>query len=203
MTGGDASSRAAVVRAVVRLVTSGGYPAVTWEAISRESGVGLREVQQHAPTPDDLLLLALEDCLQRWVSASPTWTRFDPVPGLSDEISRRLLVGVDAAADCPDFWSLGILLTLTAGDGARAARDRFAAVRTNTRAAMADWWSRILPEEAVASDPRLPHRLTGLHLALVEGAFIAQRAGLEWNLPALVRTVSAGLSSYVATKVSV
>jgi AcrR family transcriptional regulator len=189
--------RAQVVQAVVALALAGGYTAVSWEAVAARSGLGLREVQQHATTIDDLLLLTVEDCLQRWISTSPTWSRVDPVPGLSDEISRRLLTGVDAAADCPEFWALGILLALTAGHGAQRARARYAGVRASARAAIAEWWARILPPEAVEADPRLPHRLTGVHFALVDGAFVAQQSGIEWNLPMLVRTVSAGLSSYV------
>ncbi len=189
----------AVVRAVVDLALGGGYGAVTWEAVAARSGLGLHEVQQHAATLDDLLLLTVEDCLRRWVSAAPTWTRVDPVPGLTDEISRRLLTGIDAASDCPDFWAVGILLALTAGHRAHQARARFAAVRASARAAVAEWWSRILPVAAVAQDPRLPHRLAGMHLTLVDGAFVAQQSGVEWNLPVLVRTVSAGLSSYVTS----
>jgi AcrR family transcriptional regulator len=192
--------RAQVVQAVVDLALAGGYSAVTWDAVALRSGLSLREVEQHASTLDDLLLLTLESCLQRWISTAPTWTRVDPVPGLSDEISRRLLTGVDAAAECPEFWALGILLALTAGHGARSARARFAAVRASARAAIAEWWTRILPPELVEADPRLPHRLTGVHLALVDGAFVAQQSGVEWNLPMLVRTVSAGLSSYVASE---
>ncbi len=189
--------RTAVVRAVVDLALSGGYTAVTWEAVSARSGIGLKELQQHAPTIDELLLLTLETALDRWISESPMWSRTDPVPGLTDQISRRLLTGVDAAAACPEFWALGILLSLTAGHDARAARVRYREVRANARAAMADWWTRILPPGAVEDDPRLPSRLTGLHLALVDGFFVAQQSGMEWNLPALVRTVSAGLTSYV------
>ena len=139
------SGRAQVVQAVVDLALAGGYTAVSWEAVAARSGLGLREVQQHASTIDDLLLLTLEDCLLRWISASPTWTRVDPAPGLSDEISRRLLTGIDAAADCPEFWVLGILLCLTAGHGARRARARYAGVRASARAAMAEWWSRRTP----------------------------------------------------------
>lgn len=194
--------RAEVVTAVVELAVAGGYSAVSWEAVAARSGLDLREVQQHATTIDDLLLVTLESCLQRWISTSPTWSRVDPVPGLTDEISRRLLTGVDAAAECPEFWAVGILLALTAGHGARAARAKFAAVRASARAAISEWWTRILPEDVVAADPRLPHRLTGVHLALVDGAFVAQQSGVEWNLPMLVRTVSAGLSSY-ATQASV
>jgi AcrR family transcriptional regulator len=189
--------RSEVVRAVVDLALAGGYSSVTWEAVARRSGLGLREVQQHAGTLDDLLLLALESSLERWVNESPMWSRHDPVPGLTDAISRRLLTGVDAAAACPEFWALGILLALTAGHGARAARERYREVRANARAAMNEWWTRILPPEVVAADPRLPSRLTTLHLALVDGFFVAQQSGIEWNLPLLVRTVSSGLSSYV------
>jgi AcrR family transcriptional regulator len=195
------TGRAQVVQASVDLALAGGYSAVSWEAVSARSGLGLREVQRHATTIDDLLLLTVEDRLQRWMSAAPTWTRVDPVPGLSDEISRRLLTGLDAAAECPEFWALGILLSLTAGHGAHRARARYAAVRADARAAIAEWWARILPPEAVEADPRLPHRLTGVHLALVDGAFVAQQSGVEWNLPMLIRTVSAGLSSYVDARV--
>ena len=191
--------RAEVVQAVVDLALAGGYWAVSWEAVSARSGLSLREVQQHAATIDDLLLVTVEDCLQRWISTSPTWSRVDPVPGLSDEISRRLLTGVDAAAETPEFWALGILLALTAGHSARRARARYAAVRASARAAIAEWWARILPADAVAADPRLPHRLTGVHFALVDGAFVAQQSGIEWNLPMLVRTVSAGLTSYIVS----
>ncbi len=195
--------RSRVVAAVVDLALAGGYCAVSWETVSRRSGLDLREVQQHAPTIDDLVLLALESSLQRWISTAPTWSRVDPVPGLSDEISRRLLTGVDAAAECPDFWAIGILLALTAGHCARQAQARFAAVRASTRAAITEWWTRILPPHVVEADPRLPHRLTGLHLALVDGAFLAQQSGVELNLPALIRRVSAGLSSYaVASEVA-
>jgi AcrR family transcriptional regulator len=191
------AARARVVQAVVDLALSGGYCAVTWEAVAGRSGLSLAEVQQHGATLDDLLLMTLETCLQGWISASPTWTRVDPVPGLSDEISRRLLTGLDAAAESPEFWVLGMLLCLTAGHGARSARSRYAEVRASARAAIAEWWSRILPAGTVEADPRLPHRLAGVHLALVDGAFVAQRSGIEWNLPMLVRTVSAGLSSYL------
>ena len=189
--------RAAVVKAVVDLALSGGYSALTWEAVATRSGLGLRELQQHAPTLDELVLVALEASLQEWINQSPMWSRTDPVPGLTDQISRRLLTGVDAAAECPDFWALGILLALTAGHGARAARVRYREVRINARAAMDEWWTRILPPETVEADPRLPSRLTGLHLALVDGFFVAQQSGIEWNLPALVRTVSDGLTTYI------
>lgn len=189
--------RAAVVKAVVDLALSGGYSAVTWEAVAARSGLGLRELQQHAPTLDELVLLALEASLEEWINQSPMWSRTDPVPGLTDQISRRLLMGVDAAAECPEFWALGILLALTAGHGARAARVRYREVRANARAAMAEWWTRILPADVVEADPRLPTRLTALHLALVDGFFVAQQSGIEWNLPSLVRTVSDSLTAYI------
>ena len=76
-----------------------------------------------------------------------------------------------------------VLLALTAGHGARAARLRYASVRAATRAAIADWWARILPADKVAADARLPHRLAGVHLALVDGAFVAQQSGVGKPMP--------------------
>lgn len=197
----EAVERAQLVQAATSLVLSGGYPTVTLEHLADAVGITPHRVAELFGDVDAVVLTAAEACFQRFASATPTWSRTDPVPGLHDEISRRLLLGIDAARTAPEYWSLGIVLLLTArSGGAPQAQEMFRAVRASAKNAIAEWWGRILPDDVLEADPALPRRLTAVHLALVDGAFVAQKAGVSWNLTRLVRTVSEGLSSYLVAE---
>ena len=87
-------------------------------------------------------------------------------------IERRFQRAAQVLTASPQFWSLGLLLTLQQRVKEPAARRLYADVRTETEVAIRDWWATVLAPEAVEADPALSTRLARFHMMLMDGLFL-------------------------------
>lgn len=142
--------RRLLLDATLRLVGRGGPGAVTQRAVAAEAGVAPSAVLYYFPTVDDLLVAALVDVNDRWVTA------LDDLP-----------VDLDALA--------ALLAGSSAGDAGLAEYELYllAARRPELRPELDRWWEaldalavRFAPDRAVAFSAALD----GLFLRACTGA---------------------------------
>lgn len=172
-----AESRRAILEATLQIASQRGYDGTTVAAVTEATGLPASSIYWHFGDKDTLLAETLRFSYVEWRAAAPTWARQperDEVDA-AEEIESRFHRGAMALTTSPEFWQLGLILTLQQRVKEPAARGLYREVRLDTEEAIAAWWSTLLTAEAVAADPELTRRLARFHLMLMDGLFVHVR----------------------------
>lgn len=186
-------SRQRILEATLTLAADRGYDGTSISAVTEATGLPASSVYWHFKNKDELLAETLEYSYRRWRAATPTWEDGAQPGGSGQEIRDRLREASRAIAESPEFWRLGLMLGLENRPKEPAARQRYLVVRAETRAAISEWWRRMLPAEALEQHPGSADRLARFHLAVMDGLFIGVRANPAWDVERLVDLIAGGL----------
>lgn len=192
-------SRAAILDATLGIAAERGYDGTTVALVQEATGLPASSIYWHFGSKDELLAATLEHSYRSWRASAPTWAPAAESEQVADRIESRFQRAAGALTTSPQFWSLGLLLTLQQRVKEPAARRRYREVRQDTETAITEWWTTILAPSAVESDPELPRRLARLFMMLMDGLFIQIRTSTPKETKRLVSIVSAGLSRHLET----
>lgn len=192
-------SRKVILDATLAIAAERGYDGTTVALVTEATGLPASSIYWHFGSKDELLAATLEHSYREWRATAPTWARSPEPDRLEDRIESRFQRAAGALATSPQFWSLGLLLTLQHRVKEPAARRLYRQVRQDTEAAIRDWWATILRPEAQTSDPELTTRLARFHMMLMDGLFLHVRSSSTTrDTRRLVSIITAGLSRHLA-----
>jgi AcrR family transcriptional regulator len=190
-------SRQAILDATLVLAAERGYDGTTVALVQKATGLPASSIYWHFGSKDALLAATLEHSYRSWRATAPTWVRAAEPEDFGERIERRFQRAAQALTSSPEFWSLGLLLTLQQRVKEPAARRLYADVRTETEVAIREWWETVLAPAALAADPALSTRLARFHMMLMDGLFLQARTSGGKDSKRLVALAAAGLSRHL------
>jgi AcrR family transcriptional regulator len=190
-------SRLAILDATLRIAAERGYDGTTVALVQEATGLPASSIYWHFGSKDQLLAATLEHSYRSWRASAPTWQVNGEPDDLTDRIEKRFQRAAQALTTSPQFWSLGLLLTLQQRVKEPAARALYAEVRRDTETAIRDWWATVLDPTACEEDPELTTRLARFHMMLMDGLFLQVRSSSAKDIKRLVTIMSRGLGRHL------
>lgn len=190
-------SRQAILEATLGIAAERGYDGTTVALVQEATGLPASSIYWHFGSKDQLLAATLEHSYRSWRSTAPTWVPAAEPDDFSERIEKRFQRAAQVLTTSPQFWSLGLLLTLQQRVKEPAARRLYAEVRKDTEVAVRDWWATVLLPEAVEADPELTTRLARFYMMLMDGLFLQVRSSTSKDTKRLVSLMSRGLGRHL------
>lgn len=195
-------SRLRILAATFEIANELGYEGTSIAKVSQRCGLPASSVYWHFKNKDDLFAAVIQHSFDAWLAARPSW---DPASGAArrrDALRERLRAAVDTYASSPEFWRLGLMLTLEHKVDEPTARARFRQIRKDMIAILEQWWQRMLGPEVVASHPQLGLRLAQFTMATTDGMFVASQAADDWDFHALADMLASSLDHLASSAVA-
>ena len=185
-------SRRRILEATFEIANELGYEGTSIAKVSERCGLPASSVYWHFRNKDDLFAEVIQHSFDAWLATLPRW---EPEPGTPrrELLAARLRATVAGYASSPEFWRLGLMLTLEHKLDEPTARARFRQIRRDMIARVERWWQHLLGPEHVSARPMLAGQLAQFTMAATDGLFIASQAGDDWDLPALADLLAACL----------
>ncbi|MFF4833663.1 TetR/AcrR family transcriptional regulator [Streptomyces sp. NPDC001315] len=190
-------SRRAILEATLEIAARNGYDGTTVAAVTEATGLPASSIYWHFGNKDDLLAATLDFSYQEWRALAPTWAGPVETGSVTEEVEARFQRAAVSLTTSPEFWSLGLLLTLQQRIKEPAARRLYAEVRQDTETEITNWWVQLLRPEAVADDPQLPRRLARFHMMVMDGLFMHVRSTAGRDVKRVVNLVALGLAEHL------
>lgn len=193
---GDAS-REAILDAAMEIAAERGYDGTTVAAVTERSGLPASSIYWHFGNKDGLLAATLEHSYHEWRRSAPTWEKRVEPEDLGERIESRFQRGAKALAQNPQFWGLGLMLTLEHRVKEPEARRLYMQVRADTEDAITRWWREVLDGVVTSDDSELPRRLARFYMMMMDGLFIQVRGGSGKVPRRQVSLLAKGMAAYV------
>lgn len=193
-------SREAILRATLEIAASSGYDGTTVAKVVEQTGLPASSIYWHFGNKEKLLAATLEYSYRQWRPTAPTWVRRDEPDDLRERIEQRFQRAARSLIDTPQFWQLGLLLTLQKRVKEPEARERYLEVRRDTEDAMAGWWTEVLLPEAFPDEEArvvAARTIARTHMVLMDGLFIHVRSGSPKDVRRLSALVAAGWAAHL------
>ncbi len=194
---GDAS-REAILDAAMEIAADRGYDGTTVAAVTERSGLPASSIYWHFGNKDGLLAATLEHSYRQWRRSAPTWEKRTEPEDLTERVESRLHRAAKALAQNPEFWGLGLMLTLEQRVKEPEARRLYLQVRRDTEDAIATWWLEALEGTPRAGDEELARSLARFYMMMMDGMFVQVRGGAGRNPRSQVSFLARGLAAYVS-----
>ena len=170
-----AESRARILSATLELASELGYDGTSISKVSERSGLPASSVYWHFASKDHLFAEVIQFSFDQWRAALPVVESVGHA-----RVAERVRLAVDGIAQKPEFWRLGLMLTLEDQPVELLARRRFVEIRRE----VLNHLSALLTSEAPGGRPGLAKAsaddLARLIMAATDGLFISARAeGVE------------------------
>ena len=192
-------SRQAILEATLAIASERGYDGTTMSLVTERTGLLPSSIYWHFGSKDKLLAATLEYSYQQWRSVEPTWRRRPEPPDVAARVAQRFEDAFRALAETPQFWGLGLMLSLRAWVEEPEALRIYKSVRADTEQELSSWWSDVLAPGALADDPDLPLRLGRFLVIMMDGVYL-QRRGTSAGDPArLMDRLITGFTRYLVT----
>lgn len=189
-------SRTAILDATLSIAAVRGYVGTTVSLVTSMTGLPASSIYWHFGSKDSLLAATVQHSYERWRRTSATWVD-DQVGTPGEQVEARLQRSALAITESPEFWSLGLMLTLQQRVKEPEARRLFRAIRRDTEQSLARWWAKHLDPQGVEGDPGLPLRLAQFHLLMLDGLFIHDRTHGPRDTKRVATRLTAGLERYL------
>jgi len=162
-----------ILEATFELAHELGYQGTSISKVVQRSGLPASSVYWHFADKDALFAAMIQHSFEQWRASLPKW--LPPAPGASrrDELAVRIRSAIASIATNPEFWRLGLLLSLQRQPVEREARQRFKEIRRRVIANMAAFWVHVLPRGRRRNAPDLAELLARLTMATADGLFVS------------------------------
>lgn len=185
-------SRQRILAATFELANELGYDGTSISMVSQRSGLPASSVYWHFENKDALFAEVIESSFERWLAGMPRWSVSASDADLGEVLAERMAANIRGMASNPEFWRLGLMLTLEHRVVDTSARGRFLAVRARMLEILERWWLRQLPGEA-----DLSRDLARFTLAASDGLFVSMQAGDGWDYDRLAEMLAHALAAWV------
>ncbi|MGB8861875.1 MAG: TetR/AcrR family transcriptional regulator [Ilumatobacteraceae bacterium] len=166
-----AESRARILAATLELASELGYDGTSISKVSQRSGLPASSVYWHFSSKDQLFAEVIQFSFDQWRAALPLVESVGHA-----RVAERVRLAVDGIAQKPEFWRLGLMLTLEDQPVELLARRRFVEIRRE----VLDHLSALLTSEAQGEQAGFAKSraddLARLIMAATDGLFISARA---------------------------
>ena len=186
-------SRERILEAALAIAAERGYDGTTIALITEATGLPASSVYWQFRNKDELLAEALDYSYRQWRRDGPTWQPANYSGNPRERVATRLRYSRLSIERQPEYWRLGLMVTLLHKTGKISAQERFLLVRGETQLIITEWWRSVLPPEADAY-PVLAVQLTRDYIALVDGMFVAHRADPGIDLPRLTQALAPAIA---------
>jgi AcrR family transcriptional regulator len=168
-----AESRLRILEATFELAHELGYQGTSIAKVVERSGLPVSSVYWHFADKDALFAAMIQHSFEQWRANLPKWK--PPAEGASrrDELAVRIRSAIRSIATNPEFWRLGLLLSLQRQPVELQARQQFKEIRRRVIASMADFWRQALPPGHERRTPGLPELLARFTMATADGLFVS------------------------------
>jgi AcrR family transcriptional regulator len=148
-----------------------GYQGTSISKVVERSGLPASSVYWHFADKDALFAAMIEHSFEQWRASLPRWA--PPAGSRRDELKARIRSAIESIATNPEFWRLGLLLSLQRHPAEPRARLLFKKIRRRVIANMASFWRQMLPPGHERRAPGLPELLARFTMATADGLFVA------------------------------
>jgi AcrR family transcriptional regulator len=176
-----ADSRQRILEATFELAHELGYEGTSISKVVERSGLPASSVYWHFADKDALFAAMIQHSFEQWRATLPKWA--PPTRGSSrhDELAVRIRSAIGSITTKPEFWRLGLLLSLERQPVERQARLLFKEIRRRVIANMASFWSRALPAGHERRSPGLPELLARFTMAAADGLFVSAQIDSDYD----------------------
>ena len=186
-------SRQRIIDAALAIAAERGYDGTTVALITERAEVPASSVYWQFKNKDELLAEALDYSYRTWRREGPTWQPANYSGSPRERIMTRLRLSTGSIETEPEYWRLGLMVSMLRKTRRIAAQERFMLVRQETILILDEWWRSVLPQ--IGEDaPALTDLLSRSYLSLVDGLFVAHRATPSLDLQRLCALVGEGMA---------
>lgn len=189
-------SRVRILTAAAQIAAEFGYRGATIEKVSGRCGLPPTSLYWHFGDKDGMLAAVIRESFERWQASMPAWDVDVDAVHEPELLRERIGKAIGSIATEPDFWRLGMLLTLEGDPASSKARTAFLDIRTSVLDELTGFWQRLFRSTG-KSRPATAKKLARFMMAATDGLFIAAHAHDDWNLPQLARLLADALDGVV------
>lgn len=183
-------SRQRILDAAFEIANELGYEGTTISKVSARSGISASSIYWHFGSKDGLLAAVLTDSFERWDVVNMDLESPQPGASLEQHLRDIHVQAARSIAESPEFWRLGLMLTLEQRIADVTARTQFLEIRVNVLDRLAEWWRRRMPPELLKRRPDLADLLARFNMATMDGLFVSAQADEGWDLQTLAMMLS-------------
>lgn len=166
----SSSSREKLVAAALEVAAESGYAGASISRICAAAGLPASSVYWHFANKDDLFSAAVDDSYRAWSRGQTSWRPPSGDVDWASELPAMLTPLVVSLRRLPPFLRIGLMLVLPKRTEPLPGRDRFLAVRRQSREDFAGWFRGALGD----GDRAQADELATLLLVIVDGLLFAE-----------------------------
>ncbi|TQL70341.1 TetR family transcriptional regulator [Nocardioides albertanoniae] len=163
------SSRERLIAAALEVAAESGYEGASISRICATAGMRASSVYWHFENKDDLFSAAVDDSYRAWHRAQSSWLPLGADVDRATDLPVMLTPLVASLRDLPPFLRIGLMLVLPKRAEPLPGRDRFVAVRHQTRDDLARWI-----RGALEVDPPDAEEMATLLVSIGDGLLFAE-----------------------------
>jgi AcrR family transcriptional regulator len=188
-------SRQRILDATFDIAHERGYAGTSIAEVSARSGLPASSVYWHFASKDELFAEVISHSFEGWWASMPQWRPPPAGRSRADAIAERIQRAVASISANPEFWRLGLMLTLEHQVVEPTARQRFLEIRRFVLDNLAHFWQAVLPPGHEERTPRLPELLARYTMATADGLFVAAQAEGEHDLSVMADLLADSLEA--------
>jgi AcrR family transcriptional regulator len=178
-------SRMRILQATFELAREFGYQGTSISKVVERSGLPASSVYWHFADKDALFAAMIQHSFDRWSASMPKWSLPAEGGGRRDAVAARVRSAIESIATGPEFWQLGLLLSLARQPAERQARRQFQEIRARVVRDMITFWNHVLPPDLARRTPDRPALLAQITMAAVDGLFVSAQIDSGYDYQAL------------------
>lgn len=190
-------SRDRILQATYDIASESGYEGTTIAAVTKRTGLPASSVYWHFKNKDELLAEVLEHSYAQWRDRGPRWTPPAQVSDLATSFADVSRQAAEMFGQTPDFWKLGLILTLQNQITDQVARARFLEIRRRAQAMVSHWWREVLPPETLVAQPHAPELLAKFIMSFGDGLLIGIQSDHDLDTSTLLDMLTVALDHIV------
>jgi AcrR family transcriptional regulator len=191
-------SRERILAAAAQVAAEYGYVGTTISRVTKRSGLPASSVYWYFKDKDELMAEVIRHSFGVWLGRQPDWADVPREASLETVLPNLLKLGYRSLRDLPEFFRIGLMLTLETRNVEAWARRRYLAIRRSVVTTIEAWFREAFARDGLEHSGALPGELAQLVLVAADGLFLSYRAGVEIDPEEYAETVLAVIMQAIA-----